>query len=279
MAQTYVAYHFTIKPVQPATEILIAQMGALGFESFVENENGFSAYISKPDWHPGILNTLNFLHDSDAIIVYDREEIAPENWNETWESNFEPIEIDNTVSIRAPFHEKGKLIYNILIEPKMSFGTGHHETTHMMIQQLLSMDIKGKKVLDMGTGTGVLAIMSDLLGAQHIDAIDIDQWSYENALENVQRNRSSNIAVYQGDATWLQEKNYDVILANINKNILLQDISTYNLCLSKGGTLILSGFYSEDIADFSKVCKKLGYQEMSSIQRNNWVSIKYKKPQ
>ncbi|HHB52070.1 MAG TPA: 50S ribosomal protein L11 methyltransferase, partial [Saprospiraceae bacterium] len=160
MIQTYIAYHFNIDPVEPAREILIAELGNLGFESFEETEKGLTAYIPKSDWHITILHEVQILNSGKFIILYDKEEIEPVNWNSKWESNFEPISIDDSVSIRAPFHEKGKLQYNILIEPKMSFGTGHHETTHLMVQHLLQLDVANKSVLDMGCGTGVLAILA-----------------------------------------------------------------------------------------------------------------------
>jgi len=155
MSQTYIGYHFTIVPLQPASDILMAELGEIGFESFVETETGFSAFIPKTDWNPDALHKLQVLNSGEFSIVYEKEEIAPVNWNSEWEKNFEPIEIENTVSIRAPFHDAGTVKYNLIIEPKMSFGTGHHETTHLMVQHLLKLDLQNKKVLDMGCGTAV----------------------------------------------------------------------------------------------------------------------------
>lgn len=275
MSQTYIGYHFTIVPLQPASDILMAELGEIGFESFVETETGFSAFIPKTDWNPDALHKLQVLNSGEFSIVYEKEEIAPVNWNSEWEKNFEPIEIENTVSIRAPFHEVGTVQYNLIIEPKMSFGTGHHETTHLMVQHLLKLDLQNKKMLDMGCGTAVLAILAEKLGAQPIDAIDIDPWSYENALENVERNACKYISVYEGDANLLTNQIYDVIIANINRNILLQDLSTYTKVLKKEGILLLSGFYVEDIPSINEIASLNHLDLVLTIERNNWVGLRY----
>jgi ribosomal protein L11 methyltransferase len=275
MSNTYIGYHFTITPTQPASDILIAELGELGFESFVETETGLSAYIQKSDWNPLILSQVASLNSGKYNIVYDKEEIAPVNWNNEWEKNFEPIEIDETVSIRAPFHEVGTLKHNLIIEPKMSFGTGHHETTHLMVQHLLALDLKDKKVLDMGCGTAVLAILADKLGAKPIDAIDIDAWSYENSIENIERNDCKNISVFEGDASLLIDQVYDVIIANINRNILLSDMNAYNKVLKNNGIILLSGFYTEDIPFIHAAASPYGWTKELSLERNNWVGLRY----
>jgi ribosomal protein L11 methyltransferase len=205
------------------------------------------------------------------------EVIEQTNWNSEWEKNFNPIQVDNLVSIRAPFHENPNLKYDIVIEPKMSFGTGHHETTHMMVQHLLDLDLTNKKVLDMGCGTGILAIFAEMKGANPIDAIDIDNWCYQNSVENVERNNCSNIDVYEGDASLLINKKYDVIIANINRNILLNDMQVYMNCLSDNGTLLLSGFYQEDITIIDAEVSKYQFKIDKIIERNNWVALKYQK--
>jgi ribosomal protein L11 methyltransferase len=275
MIQTYIAYHFIINPIEPAREILIAELGSKAFESFSETELGVTAYIPKSDWYEDILNDVFILNNDAFTISYKKEEIEPINWNSEWEKNFEPIDIDNSVSIRAPFHTKGNLKYNILIEPKMSFGTGHHETTHLMVKQLLQIDLKGKSVLDMGCGTAVLAILAEMKGATQLDAIDYDPWCYENSLENIERNQCKNIKVYEGDASLLVNKKYDVIIANINRNILLQDMSSYINSLASGGTLLLSGFYQEDIPVMDAVVSKYELKLDLILERNNWVSLRY----
>lgn len=271
----YIEYQFTVKPLQPASDILIAQLGEVLFESFVETEEGILAYIQKNDWSNDILNTIEILVSPNFEIDYQYQEIAQENWNATWEQNFNPIHVDEQCVVRAPFHEKPNVLYDIVIEPKMSFGTGHHETTHMMLQHILETDFKSKSVLDMGSGTGVLAILAAMKGATDVDAIDIDNWCYLNAKENVERNNCNHINVHEGDARLLGNKKYDVIIANINRNILLNDIPTYVKCLKKEGILFLSGFYTEDMLIISEKCNEVGLQFISNLERNNWVAVMY----
>ncbi|MDX1769289.1 MAG: 50S ribosomal protein L11 methyltransferase [Arenibacter troitsensis] len=271
----YLEYNFKVTPVQPASDILIAELGEVQFESFVETEDGVQAYIKKEDWYPNILDGLQILSNPLFNIDYDYSEIEQENWNATWESNFNPIQVGDQCVVRAPFHEKPEVAYDIVIEPKMSFGTGHHETTFMMLQHILEHDFKGKSVLDMGSGTGVLAILAAMKGAVAIDAIDIDNWCYLNAKENVERNNCSHINVYEGTADMLIDQQYDIIIANINRNILLEDIPTYVKCLKKGGILFVSGFYKEDIPQISERCKKVGLKFEKNLEKNNWVAVKY----
>lgn len=275
MSNIYIGYHFTIEPKEPGAEILIAELGETPFESFIETVEGLSAYIQKQYWYEDILNDIQILDSEEFKISYTFEEIEQVNWNEEWEKNFEPIEVDNTCYVRAPFHEKKDVKYDIVIEPKMSFGTGHHETTFMMIQHLLDMELQGKKTLDMGCGTAILAILAEMKGAQPIDAIDIDNWCYLNSIENAERNNCSHITVYEGDAALLEGKSYDVIIANINRNILLNDMQQYVNCLNKGGVLLLSGFYEEDIPAINASCTEKGLTFEKKLQRNNWVSLKY----
>ena len=275
MDNIYIEYNFTFSPKEPISEILIAELGNVGFESFVETENGVTAYIQKTDWNAEILADVFVLNSDEFSIEYNLNEVPQTNWNAEWEKNFEPIQVDDLVSIRAPFHENPNLKYDIVIEPKMSFGTGHHETTHMMVQHLLQLDLENKKVLDMGCGTGILAIFAEMKGAKPLDAIDIDNWCYENSVENVTRNNCENISVYEGDATLLVDKKYDVIIANINRNILLMDMKVYTNCLQEGGVLLLSGFYEQDIPVIDAEVIKYGLKLEKFIQRNNWVALKY----
>jgi ribosomal protein L11 methyltransferase len=275
MDNIYIEYNFTFSPKEPISEILIAELGNVGFESFVETENGVTAYIQKTDWSAEILADVFVLNSDEFSIEYNQNEVPQTNWNAEWEKNFEPIQVDDLVSIRAPFHENPNLKYDIVIEPKMSFGTGHHETTHMMVQHLLQLDLENKKVLDMGCGTGILAIFAEMKGAKPLDAIDIDNWCYENSVENVTRNNCENISVYEGDAALLVDKKYDVIIANINRNILLMDMKVYTNCLQEGGILLLSGFYEQDIPVIDAEVIKYGLKLEKFIQRNNWVALKY----
>jgi ribosomal protein L11 methyltransferase len=275
MSNIYLGYHFTVSPKEPGTEILIAQLEGTPFESFIETDNGFSAYIQKQYWSEDVLKDVSLLDSEEFNIEYTVEEIDQVNWNEEWEKNFEPIDVDNTCRVRAPFHEKKDVEYDIVIEPKMSFGTGHHETTFMMIQHLLETDLEGKKTLDMGCGTAILAILAEMKGAKPIDAIDIDNWCYLNSIENAERNNCTRISVYEGDAALLEGKKYDVIIANINRNILLNDMQQYVGCLNDNGTLFLSGFYEEDIPAIDASCTEKGLKFVNKHQRNNWVALKY----
>ena len=272
----YKGYYFKVEPLQPAVEILIAELGYAGFESFVETEEGVTAYIQKDEWNQNILEDIQILNSDEFDITYTHEDIEQTNWNAEWEKNFNPIVVDDVCAVRAPFHEKFDTEYDIIIEPKMSFGTGHHETTHMMIQHILQNDFKDKSVLDMGCGTAVLAILAEMKGAKPIDAIDIDNWCYLNSLENVERNNCKYISVYEGDASLLNDRHYDIIIANINRNILLQDIATYAKCLNTNGSLFLSGFYEDDIPLIEKECNTHNLQLTKTLKRNNWVALHFK---
>ncbi|MBR9845791.1 MAG: 50S ribosomal protein L11 methyltransferase [Algicola sp.] len=273
----YLGYYFKVNPLQPAVEILIAELGYAGFESFVETDEGVTAYIQKEEWHEAILEDIQILSSDEFEITFTSEEIEQTNWNAEWEKNFNPIIVDDACSVRAPFHEKPNTKYDIIIEPKMSFGTGHHETTHMMIQHILKNDFTDKSVLDMGCGTGVLAILAEMKGAKPIDAIDYDNWCYLNSLENVERNHCNYITVIEGDAEVLPGKHYDIIIANINRNILLNDLKTYTATLNPGGILFLSGFYEDDLSIIEAECNKYGLKHVETLERNNWVALKFKK--
>jgi len=271
----YIGYYFEVSPLQPAVEILIAELGQVGFESFVETEKGVDAFIQKQDWHMDILKDIYIINSEEFKITYTFEEIQQVNWNKEWEKNFDAIVVDDVCSVRAPFHEKPEIKYDIVIEPKMSFGTGHHETTYMMIQHLLKNDLENKKVLDMGCGTGVLAILAEMKGACPIDAIDIDDWCYLNTIENIKRNNCSQITTYKGESSLLRDKRYDVVIANINRNILLNDISVYAKTLTKEGRLFLSGFYKEDLGLITEECIANGLILKEKLSKNNWISACY----
>ena len=271
----YIEYSFTVSPLQPGAEILIAELGSAGFESFVETETGVTAYIQKEEWTEAILNDIQILASEEFVIEFTTSEIEQVNWNAEWEKNFESIEVDEKCVVRAPFHPKTNVPYEIVIEPKMSFGTGHHETTYMMLQHILENNFKNKRVLDMGCGTAVLAILAEMRGAKLIDAIDIDEWCFQNSEENVNRNNCRNISVHLGDASILAGKRYDIIIANINRNILLDDMHKYRNCLSEGGELYLSGFYSEDLPIIQDCCNNLGFTFVDKKERNNWIAAKF----
>ena len=275
MSNVYLAYHFLVEPKETGSEILIAFLGEKPFESFIETPNGFSAFIQKDLWTKNILDDITLLHSPEFTISHTIEEIDQVNWNEEWEKNFEAIDVDGKCHVRAPFHPKTNAEFDIVIEPKMSFGTGHHETTHMMIQHLLETNVTNMKTLDMGCGTAILAILAEMKGAKPIDAIDIDNWCYLNSIENAERNNCTEITVYEGDAVLLKDKKYDLIIANINRNILLNDMQHYVNCLNKNGILLLSGFYTEDIPFIDASCTEKGLTYVKKFERNNWTSLKY----
>lgn len=277
MLSSYIAYHFKIEPKDPGVDILLAELGELAFDSFVETEEGLSAYIQVNDDTADLLNDVYILNNPEFKVSYVTEEIEQVNWNEEWEKNFEPINVDDLCYVRAPFHETKNVPYEIVIEPKMSFGTGHHETTFMMMKHLLNIDVTDMEVLDMGCGTAILAILALMKGAKHADAIDIDNWCYLNSIENAERNNVTNINVYEGDAELLADKTnkYDLVIANINRNILLNDMEAYAKTLKTGGIILFSGFYTEDITAIEEAANKQNMFLDNQLERNNWVSLKF----
>ncbi len=243
----YIEVKFNIQPVLPFRDVLTVYLADIDFESFVEEENGLLAYIPKDAWDENRMElVIENWNVEDCELSYEWKEIEQENWNAQWESQFEPIEVSLECRVCAPFHEKKGVKYELIIEPKMSFGTGHHATTHLVLSEMLNMSLHGQRVLDMGSGTGVLAILAEKMGADYIDAIDIDEWAFENCNENALRNGCSKIQSIQGGAEKITQQ-YDIILANINRNILSRDGAIYWSHLNNGGHLLLSGFYEQDV--------------------------------
>lgn len=261
-------------------DVLNAQMAEIGFDSFVETETGFDAFIPAASYSEESLNTV--LEDFAEDFSFDvaSEFIADQNWNEEWEKHyFKPLVIGGECMIRAPFHtEYPEAKYEIIIEPNMAFGTGNHETTATIIESILQNDLSGKTILDMGCGTGILSILASMKGAKQITAIDIDKWSYEGTLENAALNKITNIDVKLGDASLLGNEKYDLIFANIHKNVLLNDMEAYHSVLKNGGTLIMSGFYTEDIQDIKNKAESLGMSDAGFVEKNNWVAHSFLKP-
>ncbi len=280
----YIEIHCQLSPVEPWAEILIAELSALGFESFSEEDDGFRAYISACSYRSKPVTELfeRYRQKGPEKLSVEVSRMGGKNWNAVWESNFEPVRVGNHCLIRAPFHESDHNVHHeIIIEPKMSFGTGHHATTVLMIQFMLEMEFDGQSVLDMGCGTGVLAILAARLGAKRVTAIDNYLYAYENTLENVQRNNAANIEVLHGDAMLLREQqhtNYAIILANITRNVLLGDMPAYNQVLQAGGELILSGFMAFDKDVIFTAAKKYGLQFCEEKLQGDWVAVKFRKP-
>ena len=273
----YIEYDFIVSPTEMGAEILMAELAEVGFDSFEDTPTGIKAYIPKDSWNEQILQDIYLLSNPEFTISYQITEIEQVNWNEEWEKNFSPIVVEDLCTVRANFHPVPNTRYDIVITPKMSFGTGHHETTYMMLQQLLPLSLEGAKVLDMGCGTGILAIMAALRGARDITAIDIDPWCVENATENVQQNDCSFITIKEGDVSLIAGEQYNLILANINRNILLSDIPAYTQALLPQGLLLVSGFYEEDLPAIKEKCQEVGLTYLSHIERNRWVSAKFQR--
>ena len=273
----FVCYDFKVDPLYPGCEILIAQLSQLGFDSFQENNDGISAYIDSSVLSSVKVQDIQILNSTEFNISFESNNVKKQNWNIKWESNFDPIYVDKICCVRAPFHKKSNFKYDLVIEPKMSFGTGHHETTLMMISFILANSFYNSSVCDIGSGTAVLAILAEKRGANRIDAIDIDNWCYLNSIENIKRNNSENINVYEGEVEKLMHFKYDNIFANINLNVLLADIPIYSKMLNKDGVLYLSGFYKKDINSIEKVAEISNLSLVDSKVKNQWVALKFTK--
>lgn len=255
-------------------DIIIALLEQEGFEGFEETEAGLLAYIPEPEFKKDGIDELF----GPFGVSYTIQTIAPKNWNEEWEKNFEPVVVEGFCTVRADFHEKNvDTPYDIIITPKMSFGTGHHATTRLMMQQMKGIDFKGKSVFDFGTGTGILAILGEMLGANDVIAIDNDEWAYENSKENLQRNNTTYVKVSQGSITDIVARQFDIILANINRHILLEYMSNmYNL-LKPGGTILMSGLLKEDVEIVKPAAIESGFTPIQTDELNNWVVLKFVK--
>jgi ribosomal protein L11 methyltransferase len=268
----YLAFHFIVSPPQPGSEIITALIADDGFESFDTTENGFIAFIQED-----LALNINFdeLIFDDFKFEYKIEKIPKKNWNAIWEENFEPVKVDDLLLIRAPFHASDKTVkQEIVIMPKMSFGTGHHQTTQLMCAAMFEANLKNKRVLDMGCGTGVLAILASKLGANDILAVDIDEWSVENSLENCSVNGCAEIKIKKGDIEILKnEKPFEIILANINKNILKMHLPVYANKLEQGGKLFLSGFFKTDVDELASVAASHGLKIKTQHSKNEWAMV------
>lgn len=269
-----------IKPREPWADILVAELAEFGFESFVDTETGIQAYAPVQIGDVSSILKETCIHDNEEIEVnWHLSEIPHQNWNATWEASFEPVLVDSRLAIIAPFHEAKDFPNRelIVIQPQMSFGTGHHQTTYLMSQFLLDLHLLPERVLDMGTGTGVLAILAEKKGAKDILAVDIESWSVENTLENAARNSCSKIRGLLGDIDSIQEGNFGVILANINKNVLKRHMPDYAKLCSKGGLLYLSGFFTSDVAELEEVAKNAGFELVETRDKETWASMKLQK--
>ncbi len=274
----YKALYFKLDNTSSALkEIIIAELDYIGFEGFLETEDGVVAYIPLQDFKKINLEEAEFYKNPIfSKLIIKEEFILEKNWNELWESSYEPVVIKDECLIKAPFHgDLPGYKYEILIEPKMSFGTGHHDTTALVIEEILAMDFNNKTVLDIGCGTGILSILAAKKGARSIVAVDINEHAYKNTVENIKRNSVKNISVHEGDISLVMNEKFNIILANLQLNILLQDIRYYKSLLLVGGILVLSGIYKKDIPQIKEECFKYSLKYVSFKEKNNWVSVKF----
>lgn len=269
-----------IKPREPWADILVAELADFGFESFVETETGIQAYAPVQIGDVSSILKETCIHENAEIEVsWNLSEIPHQNWNATWEASFDPVLVDSRLAIIAPFHQAADFPNRelIVIQPQMSFGTGHHQTTYLMSQFLLDLHLLPERVLDMGTGTGVLAILAEKKGAKDILAVDIESWSVENTLENAARNSCSKIRGLLGDIDSIEEGNFGVILANINKNVLKRHMPDYAKLCSNNGLLYLSGFFTSDVAELEQTAKSVGFELVETRDKETWASMKLQK--
>ena len=276
----YLEFTFRTQPCTETTnDVLCAVLGEVGFESFVEQPDGVAAYIQKDLYdEDAVRQAVTDFPLPDTTVTYSYVEAEDKDWNEEWEKNFfQPIVIGDRCVVHSTFHhDVPQVPYDIVINPQMAFGTGHHETTSLIIGELLDSDLQGKTVLDMGCGTSILAILARMRGAARCTAVDIDDWCVRNSLENITLNHLDSIDVYQGDASSLADKGpFDMVIANINRNILLADMKHYTARMTPGATLLMSGFYTDDIAAIRTEAESLGLTFVEHREKNRWAAVKF----
>jgi len=256
-------------------EILMAEIAEAGFDTFMETEKGFEAFVEGEKFNAALMDSIKEKYSHVSPLIFFQDRVQKQNWNEEWEKNVEPIFVEDQCLVRAEFHKiEKKYLYEIIITPKMSFGTGHHQTTYLMLKNQMKINHQNKMVLDAGCGTAILSIMASKLGAKKIDAFDIDEWSVINGKENAEINHCTNINIQQGKITDLKfENSFELVLANINRNILLDEMKFYSQSLIPGGHLLLSGFYEKDIPDLIRQANKFGLTELNRDNRESWACL------
>mgnify|MGYP001626717931 FL=1 len=273
MSTPYVAVHFTLNPVVPYAEILLAELSVFSFESFEETETGLVAYVKEGATDLSVLGTLSLIDNEAVAIAYEVKRIAPQNWNADWEKDFTPVIVNERCRVRASFHPAGTYPLELVINPKMSFGTGHHETTALMLSHLLEIDCTAWRVLDMGCGTGVLGIAAMRLGATEVLGVDIEPWCIENTHENALLNDCPTLEAIQQNEVPANRGMFDCVIANINRNVLLEQMADYARITRVGGKVLLSGFYKKDLAVISYQMTTLGYRLNSSKEKHDWMAV------
>lgn len=274
----YYACSFSNPDNEVLKDMFMELLGTIGFDSFMDTEDGFEAYCQESALDETELDEILRMEQFANVSLLKKELIPDQDWNATWEASYDLVIINELCRIRAPFHKvEGTYKYDLIIEPKMSFGTAHHETTSQIIELMLQSEFTGLNVLDMGSGTGVLAILAKKLGSAMTVAIDNDEWAYRNALDNIRLNDENEIVVELGDATSLNDRQFDVILANINRNILLRDMKEYVKSLVENGRIFFSGFYEEDLVLITKEAEHLGLKYVNHVTKNNWTAAVFVK--
>ena len=274
MDDLYLSVKFNVRPIS-GVEILIAELSYLGFEMFEENQNNLTAYIKDYNFTENIFNEVRVLNSREFKIGYKISKVHNKNWNEKWEKDYNAVNISKDCTVRAPFHKPSKKKFDIIIKPEMSFGTGHHETTQLMIEYILDQNLINKKVCDVGCGTGILSIISEKKGAKFVDAVDIDLNCCKNTLDNLKRNNCENINTIHSSSDKLIGNSYDVILSNITLNNLKDNFENFKKISTQKTIIIISGFFEKDLIDLNRILKKLQLEIKDFKKKNNWVAAKY----
>jgi len=272
----YIQVDIKLSEKEPYSDIITAKLNEIEFESYQETDTGLQAYIQKIHFDEELLNDAFKILDKQVDFDFTLKEIQQQNWNADWEGSFDPIYINEQCVIRADFHSATNLRFELIITPKMSFGTGHHATTFLMANELFRLELKEKSVLDMGSGTGVLSILSEKLGAKNCIGIDIDNWADKNAKENAILNACKKTEFELGDVTKIEGRKFDVVLANINRNIILADLEKYCAALNVEGDILLSGFYKEDEHSIVEKAEELSLKLIASKEKENWFLLHFK---
>ncbi|MFL2607856.1 MAG: 50S ribosomal protein L11 methyltransferase [Flavobacteriaceae bacterium] len=275
MSSIYISINFIVKPVYPGVEILLAELSQLEFEMFEETDLGLVAYIEEHFFLEKKIFDLSIFNSKEFKISFTKKKIKNQNWNKRWESNFDAVEINSSCAVRAPFHEKSNKQFDIIIMPEMSFGTGHHETTQLMMKYILELNISEFMVCDIGCGTGILSILAEMKGAKKIDAVDISKNCCNNTLSNIKLNNCDKIFVHNSNSKILQGKLYDLILSNMTYDKLSKNFKNFSTLINEGGELIISGFFENDLGLINDELISYNFTFINSINKNKWVAARF----